>query len=69
MTGAWTIVFETLAMPVGCVGLFSAYRMLTANFSAACTEAYVMLEQVEAAHKLDGLVSDRFGTPEPEAEA
>ena len=53
-TSAWAIMFETLSMSTAYVGLFTVYRMLTANFGAACTEAYVMMEEVEAAYKLGG---------------
>ncbi len=49
---AWTIIFGTFGMPTSYVGLFTAYRLLTVNYSAACTQAYYMLEEVEAAHKL-----------------
>ena len=52
---AWTIMFETLAMPTGYVGLFTVYKTLTDNYGAACTEAYSMLEEVEAAYKLGGI--------------
>lgn len=55
-TSAWTILFETLAMGTNYVGLLAAYRILTENYSAACTEAYCMLEEVEAAHKLGGIM-------------
>lgn len=58
-SSAWVIMFETLGMPTGYVGLFTAYRLLTANYSAAATEAYVMLEEVEAAHKMDGVRNSR----------
>ena len=54
-TSAWTIMFETLSMPTGYVGLFSVFKVFTNNFSAACTEAYSMFEEVEAAYKLDGI--------------
>ena len=30
-------------------------RLLTVNYSAACTEAYYILEEIEAAHKLGGV--------------
>lgn len=52
-TAAWAIMFETLSMPTAYVGFFTLYRVFTNNFNAACTEAYCMLEEVEAAHKLD----------------
>ena len=52
---AWTIIFGTLGMPTSYVGLFTAYRLLTVNYSAACTEAYYILEEIEAAHKLGGV--------------
>lgn len=52
---AWTIIFGTLGMPTSYVGLFSAYRLLTVNYSSACTEAYYLLEDVEAAYKLGGI--------------
>lgn len=54
-TSAWAIMFETLSMPSSYVGLFSVYRMLTVNIGAACTEAYAMCEEVEAAYKLGGV--------------
>ena len=54
-TSAWAIMFETLSMPTSYVGLFTVYRMLTNNYCAACTEAYYMFEEVEAAYKLDGI--------------
>ena len=46
-------MFETLGLPMSFVGLFSAYRLLTENYVAAVVEAYCMLEQIEAAHKLN----------------
>lgn len=46
-------MFETLSM-----SLFTMYRLLTANYGAACTEAHVMLEEVEAAYKLNGIRED-----------
>ena len=58
-TSAWAIMFSTLMLPTDYVGLFSVYRLLTTNFGAGCTEAYVMLEEAEAAHKLDGIKSDQ----------
>ena len=57
-TSAWAIMFETLALPTSYVGLFSAYRLLTTNYGAAVTEAYSMLEEVEAAHKLGAVNGD-----------
>ena len=54
-TSSWAIVFSTLMLPTDYVGLFTVYRLLAENFGAACTEAYVVLEEVEAAYKLDGL--------------
>lgn len=56
-TSAWAIVFVALSMPVSYVGIFAAYRLLTENYSAACTEAYSILEEVEAAHKLGSIKS------------
>lgn len=58
---AWTIVFGTFGMSTGYVGLFTAYRLLTLNYSAACTEAYYILEEVEAAHKLGGIRENTSG--------
>ena len=54
-TSAWTIMFATLMLPTSYVGLFTVYRLLTANYGAGCTETYVILEEVEAAHKLNGI--------------
>ena len=51
-------MFETLAMPTSYVGLFTAYRLLTNNYVSGCSEAYYMLEEVEAAHKLGGIGKD-----------
>ncbi len=52
---AWTIMFETLSMPTGYVGLCSIYRVFTSNYGAGCTEACMLLEQVEAAHKMSSI--------------
>lgn len=52
---AWTIMLETLSMPTGYVGLFTIYRMFTANFGAGCTEAYLFMKEIEAAHKMDAI--------------
>lgn len=51
-TSAWAIMFATLSMPAIYVGFFTVYRMFTNNYCAACTIAYDMFEEVEAAHKL-----------------
>ncbi len=51
-------MFETLSMPTGYVGLFTIYRMFTANFGAGCTEVYMFMEEVEAAHKLGGIKTE-----------
>ena len=55
-TSAWTIMFETLGMPTSYVGLFTIYRMFTINYGTACSMLYNMLEEAEAAHKLDGMM-------------
>ena len=55
---AWAIMFATLSMPTSYVGLFTVYRVLTANYGAGCTEAYTVLEEVEAAKKLEGALQD-----------
>ncbi len=54
--GSWVIAFEAFSMPAGQVGLLSTYRMLTANFATGVVMAYQMLEEVEAAYKLDGRI-------------
>lgn len=43
-------MFETLGMPTSCVDPFSAYRLLTTNYSAGAVEAHCLLEEVEASH-------------------
>lgn len=53
LTSSIVIMFETLGMPMSYVGLFSAYRLLTENYVSAVVEAYCILEEVEAAHKLN----------------
>ena len=52
---AWAILFVTLSLPTSYVGVFSAYRLLTQNYCGACSEVYLMLEQIEAAKGLDGI--------------
>ena len=52
---AWAIVFSIFGMSADYVGLFSTYRVLTDNYCVGVTEAYSMLEQYEAAHKLGGM--------------
>ena len=54
-TSAWTIMFETLGMPTSYVGLFTVYRMFTINYGTACSMTYNILEELEAAHKLNGM--------------
>ncbi len=54
-TGAWAIMFKTLSMPTSYVGYFTVYRILTNNYTNGCAEAYYMLEEFEAAHKLGGI--------------
>lgn len=54
-TGAWTIMFETLVMPTKYVGMLTVYKIFTENYAGACTEAYMTLEHVEAAHKLGAI--------------
>ena len=48
-------MFQTLGMSTDYVGLFSTYRLLTDNYCAAVTAAYAMMEEYEAAYKLDEL--------------
>ena len=54
-TSSWAIMLASLGMPTSYVGMFAAYRMLTANYEAACTTVYSVLEQVEAAKKMDAI--------------
>ena len=54
-TSSWAIMLASLGMPSSYVGMFAAYRMLTANYEAACTTVYSVLEQVEAAKKMDAI--------------
>lgn len=54
-TSSWAIMLASLGMPTSYVGMFAAYRMLTANYEAACTTVYSVLEQVEAAKKMDAV--------------
>lgn len=53
--GSWVITFEALSMPTSYVGLFSTYRILTVNYATAVVVAFDMLEQYEAAKKMDAL--------------
>ncbi len=53
--GSWVIAFEAFSMPTSYVGLFSTYRVFTANYATAVVVAYEMLEQTEAAYKMNAL--------------
>ena len=52
---AWTIVFETLTLPTSYVGIFTAYKLLTANYYNGVMEAYCLLEETESAYRLGGM--------------
>ena len=54
---ASTAMLTALGLPVGYVGLFTTYRLLTDNFGAACSISYNVLEEVEISRKL-GEVQD-----------
>ena len=56
---AWTIVFETLALPASYVGIFSAYRLFTRNYHMGVVEAYCLLEETESAYKLGGIRQEK----------
>ena len=49
---ASTAMLTALGLPIGYVGLFATYRVLTDNFGAACAISYNVLEEIEVAHKL-----------------
>ncbi len=55
--GSWVVAFEAFSMPSNYVGMFSTYRILTANFATAVVIAYEMLEQTEAAYKMNSIDS------------
>ena len=59
-TGAWTILFASLGFPSEFVGMFMAYKLLTANFNAAYGALEVGLEHVEAASKFDAIELDKL---------
>ena len=54
-TGSWVIAFEAFSMPTSYVGLFTTYRVFTVNYATGAVIAYQMLEQVEAAYKMDAI--------------
>ncbi len=53
--GSWLITFEALSISTDYVGLFSTFRVLTVNYATAVVVAYDMLEQYEAAKKMNAL--------------
>ena len=57
-TGSWVIAFEAFSMPTSYVGLFATYRVFTVNYATGAVIAFNMLEQVEAAYKMDALDVD-----------
>ncbi len=57
--GSWVIVFEAFSIPTSYVGLFSTYRILTANYGTGVAIAYQILEEVEAAYKMGGLIDPK----------
>ncbi len=65
--GSWVIAFEAFSFPNSYVGLFSIYRLLTANYATGAVIAYGMLEQVEAAYRMGGLdTGSEDASPAPE---
>ncbi len=53
--GSWVVAFEAFSMPSSYVGMFSTYRILTANYATAVVVAYEMLEQTEAAYRMNAI--------------
>ena len=50
--GSWVIAFETFSMLTDYVGLFTTYRIFTANYSTGAVIAYNAFELLESAHKM-----------------
>ena len=63
LIAGYAIIFPALGMSAEYVGLFSAFSIVTRNFSAGCCTAYRMFEQIEAACKTGNIDMSCF---EPE---
>ena len=66
IAAASTAMLTALGLPVGYVGLFTTYRLLTDNFGAACSVSYNVLEEIEVSRKL-GEVQDTLEGPVTES--
>lgn len=53
ITGAWTILFAALGLPMEYVGLYVIYKVFTTNIACGGCEFYYTLEQIEASCVLD----------------
>lgn len=53
ITGAWTILFAALGLPLEYVGLYVVYKVFTTNIACGGCEFYYTLEQIEASCVLD----------------
>ena len=51
----WVMLFAALTLPMEYVGIFSIYKILTANYGSACSVLYAALEQIEVSHVLGEL--------------
>ena len=53
ITGAWTILFAALGLPLEYVGLYVIYKVFTTNIACGGCIFYYTLEQIEASCVLD----------------
>ena len=53
ITGAWTILFTVLGLPLEYVGLYVIYKVFTTNIACGGCIFYYTLEQIEASCVLD----------------
>ena len=61
ITGAWTILFAALGLPMEYVGLYVIYKVFTTNSACGGCEFYYTLEQFEASCVLDTIDRSSYG--------
>jgi len=61
ITGAWTILFAALGLPMEYVGLYVVYKVFTTNIACGGCEFFYTLEQIEASCVLDTIDRKCYG--------
>ncbi len=60
-TSSWTVMLKSMSMSTDYVGILTVYRLFTANYGAASTEAYCMLEEIESAYTYKKIDVQKIG--------